>query len=164
MPSSWARFTGLRDAATALAFARRQDMDSAEEWDDLERAILIAEEVTPNETSPLYEFRGDRLYRLSTLASGATEDHVCTPEDLEQVAYAIEDAKGEWFVVDELATSSNRPWITAYIVVEFLTRCALVSVDGTGHRLRAADGFTSTQAIAEFTVGEIKARERAEGR
>ncbi len=163
MASSWARFTALRDAASALAFARRQDMDTAEEWDDLERAVLAAEEAAPNETSPRYEYRGDRLYRLSTLASGATEDHVCTAEDLEQVAYAIEESTDEWFVVDELATSSNRSWITAYIVVEFLKRCALVKVDGTGHRLRAVDGFTSAQAIAEFAVGEIKARERAEG-
>ena len=157
-------FNTLLQAASAITFARRQHMDTSEEWDDLERAILAAEEAAPSATSPRYEFRGDRLYRFTTLASGAPEDHTCTADDLEQIAYTIEDSNAEWFVIDEIATIAERPWMTAYIAIEFLQRCDLVRCVGTGHRLRAADGFTSDQAIAEFVVGQIKAREHAEER
>jgi hypothetical protein len=83
-------------------------MDTCEEWDDLNRAILAAEEAPPTDASPRYEFKGDTLMRYSTLASGEAEDHGCDVDDIEQVAYAIEDAKGKWFVVDEVATGSHR--------------------------------------------------------
>jgi len=158
------RFISLLDAASAIAFARRQQMVTCAEWDDLERAILAAAEAPPDDTSPRYEFRNDLLYRLSTLASGVTEDHACTADDLEQIAYAIEDSVGDWFVVDEVATIAERPWMTTYIAVEFLRRCGLVRGDGLDPRLHAADGFRAEQAIAEFVVGQIKAREQAEER
>ncbi|MFO0873154.1 MAG: hypothetical protein U0575_04175 [Phycisphaerales bacterium] len=154
----------LVSAASSLAYARRQDMDTCEEWDDLERAVLATEEAAPSETSPRYEFRGDELMRFSTLASGAPEDHACDVEDIEQVAYAIEAKRGEWFVVDEIASESNRDWITAMIAVEFLKRGGLVRDDGTASRLRAAEGFTPEQAIAEFAIGQIRAREESTGR
>jgi len=154
------RLADLLNAASALTYGRRQDMDTCEEWDDLERAVLAAEEAPPSATNPRYEFRGDTLMRFSTLESGATEDHACDVDDIEQVGYAIEDAKGKWFVVDEIATGSHRPWITAHIAIEFLKRCGLVRDDGTANRLRAADGVSAEQAIAEFAVGQIKAHER----
>ena len=81
-------------------------------------------------------------------------------DDLEQVAYAIEDKRGEWFVVDEIAGDTQRDWIVAHIAVEFLRRCGLVRDEGTGHRLRAAVGFTADQAVAEFAVLQIRAGER----
>ena len=158
------RFDDLLKAASALAYSYDCRMDSCEEWDDLNRAILAAEEAPPSDGNPRYEFKGDTLMRYSTLASGAAEDHACDVDDIEQVAYAIEDAKGKWFVVDEVATGSHRPWITAYIAVGFLKGCGLVRDDGTANRLRAADGFSAEQAIAEFAVGQIKAREGSTGR
>ncbi len=69
------RLADLVSAASALAYAREQDMDTCEEWDDLNRAVLAAEEAPPTDASPRYEFRGDTLMRFSTLASGAPEDH-----------------------------------------------------------------------------------------
>jgi hypothetical protein len=159
MTTTDTRLADLVNAASALAYSREQDMDTCEEWDDLNRAILAAEEAPPTETSPRYEFKGDTLMRCCMLASGAPEDNACDVDDIEQVAYAIEEAKGKWFVVDEVATGSHRPWITAYVAVEFLKRCGLVHDEGTANRLRAADGFTSEQAIAEFAVGQIKAKE-----
>jgi hypothetical protein len=157
------RLADLVSAASALAYSREQDMDTCEEWDDLNRALLAAEEAPPTDASPRYEFKGDTLMRYSTLASGAAEDHACDVDDIEQVAYAIEDKRrAKWFVVDEVATGSHRAWITAYIAIEFLKRCGLVRDDGTANRLRAArqiDGFSAEQAIAEFAVGQIKARE-----
>lgn len=159
MTTTDTRLTDLLNAASALAYSREQDMDTCEEWDDLNRAILAAEEAPPTDASPRYEFKGDTLMRYSTLVSGEAEDYGCDVDDIEQVAYAIEEAKGKWFVVDEVATGSHRPWITAYVAVEFLKRCGLVRDDGTASRLRAADGFTSEQAIAEFAVGQIKAKE-----
>ena len=155
---------GLLYAASALAYARRQDMDTCEEWDDLERAVLAAEEAPPTDRSPRCEFRGATLMRFSTLASGAPEDHACDVDDVEQVAYAIEDRRGEWFVVGELAGDTQRDWIVAYIAVEFLKRCGLVRDECTANRLRAADGFTAEQAIAEFAVGQMKASEDSTGR
>jgi len=160
MTTTDTRLADLVSAASALAYSREQDMDTCEEWDDLNRALLAAEEAPPTDASPRYEFKGDTLMRLSTLTGGAAEDHACDVDDIEQVGYAIEDAKGKWFVVDEVATGSHRPWITAYIAVEFLKRCGLVRDDGTANRLRAADGFAAEQAIAEFAVGQIKAHER----
>ena len=151
----------LLHAAASLAYARRQDMDTCEEWDDLERAVLAAEEAPPTDTSPRYEFRGATLIRFSTLASGAPEDHACDVDDIEQVGYAIESKQGAWFVVDEVATESNRDWITAFIAVEFLKRSGLVRDDGAAHRLRAAEGFNADQGIADFAIVEIKAREAA---
>lgn len=157
MSATDTRLADLINAASALTSARQQDLETAEEWDDLNRAVLAAAEAPPDATTPRYEFRGDMLMRLATLASGATEEHGCDVDDIEQVAYAIEDARGAWFVVEELATGSRRPWFTAYIAVEFLKRCGLVKDDGTANRLRAAEGFTSDQAIAEFAVGQIRA-------
>jgi hypothetical protein len=154
----------LLNAASALAHARRQDMDTCEEWDDLERAVLAAEEAPPTDMSPRCEFRGATLMRFSTLASGAPEHHACDVDDIEQVGYAIEAKQGAWFVVDEVANESNRDWITAFIAVEFLKRSGLVRDEGTAHRLRAAEGFTAEQGIADFAIAEIKAREAAAGR
>ena len=37
------RLADILNAASALAYARRQDMDTCEEWDELERAVLAAE-------------------------------------------------------------------------------------------------------------------------
>ncbi len=158
------RFEDLLKAASALAYSYDCRMDSCEEWEDLNRAILAAEEAPPSDTKPRYEFKGDTLMRYSTLASGAAEDHACDVDDIEQVAYAIEDKRGEWFVVGELAGDTQRDWIVAYIAVEFLKRCGLVRDEGTANRLRAADGFTAEQAIAEFAVGQMKASEDSTGR
>jgi len=158
------RFDDLLRAASALAYSYDCRMDSCEEWDDLNRAILAAEEAPPTDASPRYEFKGDTLMRYRTLACGAAEDHACDVDDIEQVAYAIEEKRGEWFVVGELAGDTQRDWIVAYIAVEFLKRCGLVRDDGTANRLRAADGFTAEQAIAEFAVGQMKAREDSTGR
>ena len=154
------RFDDLLKAASALAYSYDCRMDSCEEWDDLNRAILAAEEAPPSDGNPRYEFKGDTLMRYSTLASGAAEDHACDVDDIERIAYAIEDKRGEWFVVGELAGDTQRDWIVAYIAVEFLKRCGLVRDEGTANRLRAADGFTAEQAIAEFAVGQMKARDR----
>ncbi|MBL9149444.1 MAG: hypothetical protein JNM94_12205 [Phycisphaerae bacterium] len=151
------RFADLLRAASALASERDCRMESYEEWDDLHRAILAAEEAPPSEGTPRYEFKGDTLMRYSTLASGAAEDHACDVDDLEQVAYAIEDKRGEWFVVGELAGDTQRDWTVAYIGVEFLKRSGLVRDEGTANRLRAAEGFTAAQAIAEFAVGQMRA-------
>ena len=158
------RFDNLLKAASALAYSYDCRMDSCEEWDDLNRAILAAEEAPPSDGYPRYEFKGDTLMRYSTLASGAAEDHACDVDDIEQVAYAIEDKRGEWFVVGELAGDTQRDWIVAYIAVEFLKRCGLVRDEGIANRLRAADGFTAEQAIAEFAVGQMKASEDSTGR
>jgi hypothetical protein len=67
-------------------------------------------------------------------------------------------------VVGELAGDTQRDWIVAYIAVEFLKRCGLVRDEGTANRLRAAEGFTAEQAIAEFAVGQMKASEDSTGR
>jgi hypothetical protein len=158
------RFDDLLRAASALAHSHDCRMDSCEEWDDLNRAILAAEEASPTNASPRYEFRGDTLMRYSTLACGSPEDHACDIDDLEQVACAIEEKGGEWFVVGELAGDTQRDWIVAHIAVEFLKRCGLVRDEGTANRLRAAEGFTADQAIAEFAVGQMKAREGSTGR
>lgn len=154
------RFDDLLRAASALAFAHESRMESCEEWDDLHRAVLAAEETPTVETAPPYEFRDDRLLRRRTLANGEPDDRACDLDDLEQVAYAIEDKRGEWFVVDEIAGDTQRDWIVAHIAVEFLRRCGLVRDEGTGHRLRAAIGFTADQAVAEFAVLQIRAGER----
>jgi len=154
------RFDDLLKAASALAYSYDCRMDSCEEWDDLNRAIIAAEEAPPTDASPRYEFKGDTLMRYSTLACGSPEDHACDIDDLEQIAYAIEEKRGEWFVVGELASDSQRDWIVAYIAVEFLKRSGLVCDEGTANRLRAADGFTAEQAMAEFAVGQMKASER----
>lgn len=143
------RFADLLSAASALAFAHDCRMDSCEEWDDLNRAILAAEEAPPSDRNPRYEFKGDTLMRYSTLASGAAKDHACDVDDIERVAHAIADKRGEWFVVGD----TQRDWIVAYIAVEFLKRCGLVRGEGTRNRLRAVDGLTAEQAIAELDVG-----------
>ena len=158
------RLDDLLKAASALAYSYDCRMDSCEEWDDLNRAILAAEGAPPSDGNPRYEFKGDTLMRYSTLACGAAEDHACDVDDIEQVAYAIEDKRGEWFVIGELAGDTQRDWIVAYIAVEFLKRCGLVRDEGTANRLRAADGFTAEQAIAEFAVGQMKASEDSTGR
>ena len=84
------RFDNLLKAASALAYSYDCRMDSCEEWDDLNRAILAAEEAPPSDGNPRYEFKGDTLMRYSTLASGAAEDHACDVDDIEQVAYWTE--------------------------------------------------------------------------
>ena len=104
---------GLLYAASALAYARRQDMDTCEEWDDLERAVLAAEEAPPTDRSPRCEFRGATLMRFSTLASGAPEDHACDVDDIEQVGYAIEAKQGAVSItplVPLCAMAEARPW------------------------------------------------------
>lgn len=164
MTTTDARFADLVKAASALAAARRQDMETCEEWDDLERALLAADEAPMSAASPRLEFRNGTLVRVAMHASGATEEHACDVDDIEQVAYAIEDAKGKWFVVDEVATGSHRDWMTVHLAVEFMRGCGLVRDDGTANRLRAADGFSAEQAIAEFAVGQIKAQEGSTGR
>ena len=164
METSDTRFDDLLRAASALAYSHDCRMDSCEEWDDLNRAILAAEEAPQTDATPRYGFNGDTLIRSGTLACGAAEDHACDIDDLEQVAYAIEEKGGEWFVVGELAGDTQRDWIVAYIAVEFLKRCGLVRDDGTAHRLRAAEGFTAEQALAEFAVGQMRAREGPTGR
>ncbi len=142
----------LLAAASALASARRQDMETAEEWDDLEHAILAFEETQGPESTPRLDIRSDRIVRRRTLAGGAADENDCDVDDIEQVALAIAAKAGEWFVVDEIATETQRDWITAHIAVEFLKGAGLVLNEGTGHRLIAAEGFTADQALAEFAV------------
>jgi hypothetical protein len=158
------RFADLLRAASALAFAHDCRTESCEEWDDLHRAVLAAEESFTGETIPPYEFRDDRLLRRRTLASGEPDERACDIDDLEQVAYAIEERRGDWFVVEEIAGDTRRDWVVAHIAVEFLRRCGLVLDEGIGHRIRAAMGFTAEQAVAEFAVLQIREGERPAGR
>ncbi len=53
------RFDDLLNAASALAYSREQGDDSHEEWDDLNRAVLAADEEMPDDAPTRMEFRGD---------------------------------------------------------------------------------------------------------
>ena len=146
------RINDLIDAASAIAFARRQRMDTAEEWDDLERAVLAAQEAPADEQHPCLGFRSELLMRYSRLPSGTIESRSCTAYEFEQIAHAIEAKAGGWFVVQDLAEEIECDWTTAYVAVEFLRYRGMVRMTETGHRLEAAAEFRANTAIADFIV------------
>lgn len=150
METTDTRFAELVRAASALAASRRHDLETCEEWDALQHALLGLEVPPPT-------FRSGALVRTVTLAIGENEEHACDVDDLEQVAFAIEDAKGQWFVVDEVAIGSRREWTTAHLAVAFLHERGLVRHEGVGHRLRAGADFSVEAALAEFAVAQMGA-------
>ena len=147
----------LRSAAATLLDLHEGEQDTSEEWDALHRAVLAVEEAAVPPAAVRVE--EETLVRRSRGHGG--EEHVvrCQPGDVEQVACAIEEARGGWFVVAEVATRSARPWLVALMAVEFLAGCGLVRGEGVGHRLRAAEGFSPEAALAELAVAQIRAKE-----
>lgn len=167
MPSDPKSFGALVNAACAIAFARENDDDTCEEWDDLNHALLAALEGSSEDDPPRWGFKDGMLMRWSRLASGALEDHACTQPDFEAIAGAIDDigsgrcerSTGRWFTVDEIARDVNRPWITARVAIGFLQQRGLVRTNGTARRLEVSADFTPEAALAEFVVAEMKSRE-----
>lgn len=162
MPCDMKSIEALHAAASALAFARENNDDTCEEWDDLNHALLQAME---DGEQPRWGFKDGMLMRWSRLASGALEDHACTQPDFEAIVDAIHDiasggverTTGRWFTVDEIARDVNRGWTTAMVAIGFLQQRGLVRANGTGRRLEVADAFTPEAALAEFVVAEMKA-------
>jgi hypothetical protein len=165
MPRDLTSLDALVNAACAIAFARENDDDTCEEWDDLNHALLVALEGASENDPPRWGFKGGMLMRWSRLASGALEDHACTQPDFEAIVDAIHDiasggverTTGRWFTVDEIARDVNRGWTTAMVAIGFLQQRGLVRANGTGRRLEVADAFTPEAALAEFVVAEMKA-------
>ena len=162
MPCDTKSIEALHGAASALAFARENNDDTSEEWDDLNHALLQAME---DGEQPRWGFKDGSLMRWSRLHSGALEDHACTQPDFEAIVEAICDIAfgridrmtGRWFTVDEIARDVNRPWITAFVAIGFLRERGLVWANGTARRLEAVDDFLPEAALAEFVVAEMKA-------
>ena len=140
----------LLRAARELTCARESAMESAEEWDALERAILAVSEDLPGEHGPRYEFLHDEFVRTAMLRGGAKRHDACDAEDIDHIAHAIAERNGKWFVIDEIAQETQRDWILVFIAVEFLRRTGLVRDDGTDHRLRVTDGFSPEHAVGLF--------------
>ena len=142
----------LLSAAIALAEARRQDSDTAEEWDALERAIIAAE----SPTEPTYAFEGGRFLRRSNESIDPNNIGVDAVglEDLEVIARSIEEHGDHsfrgWFVVDELVAPSGHTWVKCLTAVECLKRMGLLRERGLDNRIYPAEGFSADAAIAAF--------------
>ena len=63
-------------------------------------------------------------------------------------------------MIDEVAEACERDWLVCGVAVMFMVRGGLVRHDGTGRRLLATDAFDVEAAIAEFTVADLRSRER----
>ena len=157
MSSECTRLERLVKAASNLAGARRRDDASCEEWDDLEWALLDAAEA---DAEPDWKFRDGSLVRIGRLVDGTASEAACGIDAFEQVALAIEGLREGWFVIDEVAEACERDWMACCVAVMFMIRCGLVRQEGTGRRLLATDAFDVDAAMAEFTVADLRSRER----
>ncbi|MBX3356683.1 MAG: hypothetical protein KF724_13390 [Phycisphaeraceae bacterium] len=142
----------LLSAAIDLAEARRQDSDTAEEWDALERAIIAAE----SPTEPIYAFEGGWFLRRSNESIDPNNIGVDAVDldDLEVIARSIEEDVDHgfrgWFVVDELVAPSGRTWTRCLVAVECLKRMGLLRERGLDNRIYLADGFSADKAVESF--------------
>ena len=150
-----ARMDALCAAAATLLDLRDGDQETAEEWDALHRALLAVEEADGPPATLHIEFGA--LVRQRRGPGGQVQAVRCRMDDLEQVAIAIEEARGEWFVVAEIATRAGRPWMVAMIAVDLLLARGLVKREGVGHRFMQTGAFSVGAAMAELAVAQINA-------
>lgn len=141
----------LLATATELAEARRHDSDTCEEWDGLERAILVAEEST----IASYALERGAFVRRSTATDGTAREESIDIDDIEIIAQTIEediDRSGGWFVVDQLVAPSGRTWLKCLVAIEFMKRAGLLRERALDNRIYVESGFSADAAMDAFRI------------